>query len=137
MEKKDSLPAIEKVGLFEKKAVNEFQGYKDLFIEWILASVIPEHQNNTSYDYAVVAVVKNEKLMPAHNVYVHMIKMFQYICPSCKLNANNFPHNFDLYHKIEAKHLQGKPSVYIGELSMVNPNSTEAVKMIMIHDSRK
>ena len=39
--KKDSLPAIlEKVELFEQKAINEFERDIGLFIEEILASVI-------------------------------------------------------------------------------------------------
>ena len=50
------------------------------------------------------------------------------ICPLCKLDANSFPHNFDPYQRTETKHLQGKPSVYIGEPLMENPNSIEAVK---------
>ena len=61
--KKDSLPAIlEKVELFEQKAINEFQRYRGLFIEEILASVIQEHQNNTNYDYGDVAVANKGKV---------------------------------------------------------------------------
>ena len=60
--KKDSLPAtLEKVELFEQKAINEFQRYRGLFIEVILASVIQEHQNNTNYDYGDVAVANKGK----------------------------------------------------------------------------
>ena len=77
--KKDSLPAIlEKVGLFEQKAINEFQRYRGLFIEEILVSVIQEQQNNTSHDYVDVAVANKGKVNTSHNVYVHMIKMLQY-----------------------------------------------------------
>ena len=61
--KKDSLPAtLEKVELFEQKAINEFQRYRGLFIEVILASVIQEHQNNTNYDYGDVAVANKGKV---------------------------------------------------------------------------
>ena len=61
--KKDSLPAtLEKVELFEQKAINEFQRYRGLFIEVILASVIQEHQNNTNYDYGHVAVANKVKV---------------------------------------------------------------------------
>ena len=49
------------------------------------------------------------------------------VCPLCKLDANSFSHNFDPYYGTETKHLQEKPSVYIGEPSMVNPNSIEHV----------
>ena len=61
--KKDSLPAtLEKVELFEQKAINEFQRYRGVFIEEILASVIQEHRNNTNYDYGDVAVANKGKV---------------------------------------------------------------------------
>ena len=61
--KKDSVPAIlEKVESLEQKAISYFQRYRGLFIEEILASVIQEHQNNTSYDYVDVAVANTGKV---------------------------------------------------------------------------
>ena len=72
-------------------------------------------------------------MTPAHNVYVH--NKNAPVCPLCKLDANSFPRNFNPYHRTETKLLQGKPSVYISEPSMVNPNFIEAVKTILEHVS--
>ena len=113
--KKDSLPAtLEKVELFEQKAINEFQRYRGLFIEEILASVIQEHQNNTNCDYVDVAVANKGKVNTCSQCACTYDKNAS-VCPLCNLDANSFPHNFDPYHRTETKHLQGKPSVYIGE----------------------
>ena len=72
-------------------------------------------------------------MTPAHNVYVY--NKNAPVCPLCKLDANSFPRNFNPYHRTETKLLQGKPSVYISEPSMVNPNFIEAVKTILEHVS--
>ena len=128
--KKDSLPTIlEKVELFEQKAINEFQRYKGLFIEEILASVIQEHQSNTNYDYVDVAVANKGKVNTCSQCVCTYDKNAS-VCPLCNLDANSFPLIFDPYQRTETKHLQGKPSVYIDEPCMVNPNSIEAVKTI-------
>ena len=128
--KRDSLPAIlEKVELFEQKAINEFQRYRGLFIEEILASVIQEHQNNTNYDYVDVAVANKGKVNTCSQCVCTYDKNAS-VCPLCNLDANSFPLIFDPYQRTETKHLQGKPSVYIDEPCMVNPNSIEAVKTI-------
>ena len=117
--KKDSLPTIlEKVELFEQKAINEFERDIGLFIEEILASVIQEHQNNTSYDYIDIAVANKGKINTCSQCLCTYDKNAS-ACPLCKLDTNSFPHNFDPYHRTGTKHLQGKPSVYIGEPSMV------------------
>ena len=119
---------------FEQKAINEFERYRGLFIEEILASVIQEHQNNTSYDYVNVAVANKGKVNTCSQCVCTYDKHAS-VCHSCKLDANSFPHNCDPYHRTEAKHLQGKPSVYIGNSTMVNPNFIEAVKTILEHVS--
>ena len=111
---------------FEQKAINEFQRYRGLFIEEILASVIQEQQNNASYDYVDVAVANKGKVKTCSQCVCTYDKNAS-VCPLCKLDANSFSHNFDPYYGTETKHLQEKPSVYIGEPSMVNPNSIEHV----------
>ena len=104
--KKDSLPAVlEKVESFEQIVINEFQRYRGLFIEEILASVIQEHQNNTSYDYVDVTVANMGKVNTCSQCVCTYDKDAS-VCPSCKLDANSFPHNFDPYHRTEAKFLQ-------------------------------
>ena len=104
--KRDSLPAIlEKVELFEQKAINEFQRYRGLFIEEILASVIQEHQNNTNYDYVGVAVANKGKVNTCSQCVCTYDKNAS-VCPLCNLDANSFLHNFDPYHRTETKHLQ-------------------------------
>ena len=50
------------------------------------------------------------------------------ICPICQLDGNNFPKDYDPYHRTESKHPQEKPRVYIEEPCIVNPNSMKAVK---------
>ena len=99
-----------------------------------MASVIQEHQNNTSYDYVDVTVANKGKVNTCSQCVCTYDKNAS-VYPSCKLDANSFPHNFDAYHRTETKHLQGKPSVYIGEPSMVNSNSIEAVKTVLEHVS--
>ena len=91
--KKDSLPVIlEKLELFEQQAINEFQRYRGLFIEEILASVIQEHQNNTSCDYVVAVANKGKVNTCSQCVCTHKNAS---VCPLWKLDANSFPHTFN------------------------------------------
>ena len=100
----------------------------------MVVSVHEEHQNNTSYDYVDVAVANKGKVDTCSEcVYMHNENAP--VCPLCKLDVNSFPRNFNPYHRTETKHLEGKPSVYISEPSMVNPNSIEAVKTMLEHVS--
>ena len=51
--------------------------------------------------------------------HVHYASFYM---PMCQLGANNFPQDYDPYHRTESKRPQEKPHVYIGDPCMVNPN---------------
>ena len=118
---------LKKVKELENTCVTEFQRYRGLFIEEMIECIMTEQKIGSLLDYVDVAVANEGKIntcSKCSNTYSKEIS----ICPSCQLDANNFPQNFDPYYTTE-------PKQHIGEPCMVNPNSFESLRNVLNHVS--
>ena len=100
----------------------------------MVACLIGEQDDNENFHYVDIAVANEGKVNPCSkclNTYNKQVS----ICPICKLHANNFPQDYDPYHRTDFKHTQEKPHGYIGEPCVVNLNSMEVVKTVLNHVS--
>ena len=118
---------LKKVKELENTCVTEFQRYRGLFIEEMIECVVKEQKIDSLLDYVYIAVANKGKIntcSKCSNTYSKEIS----ICPSCQLDANNYPQNFDPYYTTE-------PKQHIGEPCMVNPNSFESLWNVLNHVS--
>ena len=125
---------LEKVHILEKDYITEFQRYRGQFIEEMIECVIRENSNFVNFDYVDVAIANQGKVhtcSQCSNTYNRQVS----ICPTCQLDANYFPRDFDPYYRTESRHPTEKPLVNIGEPFMVNPNSLDNVKTVLDHVS--
>ena len=125
---------LKKVKELENSCVTEFQRYRGLFIEEMIECIVTEQKIGSLLDYVDIAVANEGKIntcSKCSNTYSKEIS----ICPSCQLDANNYPQSFDPYYRTDSKHPVEKPIVHIGEPCMVNPNSFESLKNVLIHVS--
>ena len=88
----------------------------------MIECVTRENSNFVNFNYVDVAIANQGKVhtcSQCSDTYNRQVS----ICPTCHLDANYLPRDFDPYYRTESRHPTEKPLVNVGEPCMVNPNS--------------
>ena len=81
--------------------------------------------------------VRANKISPGKRVCSHCLTVVNQvsnrICPECKYTVQNHPNRDVLYGNVESKHPTSPPSVKMGEIVDLNPNSAASIKALLFN----
>ena len=124
---------IKKVEEEEDNAMRVFRQYRQHFIEEVIAEV-DEELGSDMQDHVDIAMAQAQR---GHRNYVcskcKFVNADSGICANCKHDPNQYPLDYDVYHRTPSCHPEDPPRVMVAEPCLVNPNTKTNVKTVMQH----
>ena len=129
---------INDIDILEKVATLDFQSYRGRYISECIDEVLNQQVMTDNkilhiQDFVDIAYRNTGKLVCKICSITYNRTDDDCICPSCHHNPTHFPQYVDVYYRTESLVPTEKPSITIGEPSMVNPSSIENVCTVLRH----